>query len=566
MSKAKRWTAFLLALMLAFGTLSFAVSEEAGAEEAPEAVDAGEAGAEDAPDTYDDPGEEVPEVDDPGDEDEPEGSETPAEEEKAEEAPEEKTEEAAAEVSEPAVVKFACNLRRERSMTMNHNIARNMKKGDRVTVIAFYDDGWCMATYGSITGYLQTSWITFPGKTIEDIPAAQSTRASVNDDPGLIVRDTDGRGQFKAPVATEEPVVPVDKFVADRSADVIPTGIEIGESETDEVLYVASTRKKMSIKQEPTTNSRSLTEIKKGKRLLVMAYGDEWVKVATYNGQTVGYMKQKNVFHYHSLDPFKFDIPWYDSYKPTGYIFATKPFLITDRKDLYKGQQVQTGDMVCVQLRDDGDYNILLRRDWVTVPKEYGEYHPFVSWDKAQAGDLIGGFTLYFGIGEGGYWAKNRAYNIGLALKSMEGVIVGSGKKYSFLTNVDATRKNGYRMAGVISKGSNGRGIGGGICHTSSLTYIALLSIPAYIWEREPHTDAGVFYIPLEFDATVGGYSDMIYYNILPYDIEHHTFHNAYNGTMTLVFECLETKPEEVIANWDWKTQLSVPKAKDEGG
>ena len=96
--------------------------------------------------------------------------------------------------------------------------------------------------------------------------------------------------------------------------------------------------------------------------------------------------------------------------------------------------------------------------------------------------------------------------------------------------------------------------------------YIALLSIPAYIYEREPHTDAGVFYIPLEFDATVGGWSDMIYYNILPYDIEHHSYHNAYNGTMTLVFECLETKSEDELKNWDWQKSLSIPKAKDEGG
>ena len=296
----------------------------------------------------------------------------------------------------------------------------------------------------------------------------------------------------------------------------------------------------------------------------MLAYGDEWCKVSSWNGQYIGWMKQKNVFHYHSMDPFRFDIPWYDSYKPTGYIIATKPFRITDHENKYKGQQVQAGDVICVQLREDGGYNILLRRDWVTVPAEYGEYHPFVSWDQAKAGDMIGGFTLYYGIGEGGYWAKNRAYNIGLALKNMDKVIVGKGKKYSFLTNVEATRKNGYRVAGII--GGNGRGIGGGICHTSSLTYIALLSIPSYIYEREPHTDAGVFYIPLEFDATVGGWSDMIYYNILPYDIEHHSFHNPYNGTMTLMFECLETRTEEEIRNWNWKTDLRIPKAKDEGG
>lgn len=558
MSTTRKCIAFLLALVFALSSVSFAalaeeeetIVEEAGSEEEDNTPIA-------EPDAENDP-EAVPPAAEEAAEKEKEESAAAAAEPAGEYVPET--------VEEPAVVNTTCNLRRDRSMSMHGNIIRNMKKGDKVTVTAFYSDGWCEVKYGSKIGFLQTSWLNFPGKTIDDIPAAAAAgaRASVNDDPGLVVLDTEGRGQFKSPVATENPVVPEVKFKADRAAEVIPTGIAVGESSTNEVLYIASTRKKRSIKQEPNTTSRILAEVKKGKRLQVMAYGDEWCKVATYNGQTVGYMKQENVFHYHALDPFKSEIPWYNSYKPTGYIYATKPFHITDRKDLYKGQQVQTGDLICVQLRDDGDYNLLLRRDWITIPKEYGEYHAFAKWDEAKAGDIIGGFTLYYGIGEGGYWAKNRAFNIGRALQHMDKVIVGSGKKYSFLTNVNATRKNGYKTAGII--GGNGRGTGGGICHTSSLTYIALLSIPAYIYEREPHTDAGVFYIPLEFDATVGGWSDMIYYNILPYDIEHHSYHNAYNGTMTLVFECLETKSEDELKNWDWQKSLSIPKAKDEGG
>lgn len=553
MSRSAKWIALLLALTFLFGSLSFSLAEDESAEAE---------GAEET-DTLDD--EEIPEP--AGEENEADDPEAvpPAEGETAEEITEEAEEPATAEeVNEPAVVLTACNLRRDRTMSKHGNIIRNMTKGDNVTVIAFYSDGWCLVKYGNLQGYLQTSWLKFPGKTLEDIPAAAVSEASVEADESGIIIDTDGRSKFVMPTPTEEPVVPDVTFKSDRAAEVVPTNIEVGESETNEVQYVASTRKKFSIKEQPSTKSRSLMEIKKGKRLLVLAYGDEWCKVASWDGEVVGWMKQKNVFHYHSVDPFRFEIPWYDSYKPTGYIIATKPFHIDDRVGKYKGQQVQTGDVICCQLREDGDYNILLRRDWVTVPKEYGEYHAYAKWDEAKEGDIIGGFTLYYGIGEGGYWAKNRAYNIGLALQHMNKVIVGSGKRYSFLTNVEATRKNGYRVAGII--GGNGRGIGGGICHTSSLTYISLLSIPAYIYEREPHTDAGVFYIPLEFDATVGGWSDMIYYNILPYDIEQHTYHNPYNGTMTLIFECLETKPEDVLKNWDWKTSLKVPKAKDEGG
>ena len=557
MSEFRKLLALLLALVLALGSLSLAAAEEEEDDDVySEVVDS----LEDA----DDP-EAVPPAEGEKDDEEEEaaaedaGAESAAAGESAQTNPD-----GSIAAEEPAVIRVNCNLRRERAMSMNGNIVRNMSAGDNCTVTAFYSDGWCKVRYGSKEGYLQIHWLKFPGKTIEDIPAAAISANAVESTDTGTIWDTTGRGTFISPKPTEEPVVPEVTFKASRSADVIPTGVDVGVSENNEVQYVASTRHKYSIKAEPTNNSRSLLEVKKGKRLLVLGYGDEWCKVTSWNGQQTGYMRQKNVFHYHSLDPFRFDIPWYNSYKPTGYIFATKPFLITDHQNKYKGQQVQTGDLITCQLRDDGDYDILLRRDWVTVPAEYGEYHPFAKWDEAKAGDIIGGYTLYYGIGEGGYWAKNRAYNIGLALGRMDKVIVGSGKKYSFLTNVEATRKNGFRVAGII--GGNGRGIGGGICHTSSLTYISLLSIPAYIYEREPHTDAGVFYIPLEFDATVGGWSDMIYYNILPYDIEHHSYHNPYNGTMTLIFECLETKPEEELKNWDWKKNLTIPKAKDEGG
>ena len=97
----------------------------------------------------------------------------------------------------------------------------------------------------------------------------------------------------------------------------------------------------------------------------------------------------------------------------------------------------------------------------------------------------------------------------------------------------------------------------------SSLTYNAALSLPFYIYEREPHTDEGTHYMVLEFDATVGTYSDMIFYNSLPYDVKEHTFIDRNSGCITIYYECLETKTEEEITNWDWK-KLPLPLAKDD--
>lgn len=69
--------------------------------------------------------------------------------------------------------------------------------------------------------------------------------------------------------------------------------------------------------------------------------------------------------------------------------------------------------------------------------------------------------------------------------------------------------------------------------------------------------------MPVEFDATVGAWSDFVFYNILPYDIKQHAFVDPRNGDITVYYECLETKTKEEIENFDWK-KLPIPLAKDD--
>ena len=148
----------------------------------------------------------------------------------------------------------------------------------------------------------------------------------------------------------------------------------------------------------------------------------------------------------------------------------------------------------------------------------------------------------------------------------MDGVIIGVGKKYDYLKNLGpVTAKNGWKKGGIIHIGntSGSLGTGGGICHTSSLTYFSVISLPVFIWEREPHTDDGTHYMPVEFDATVGAWSDFVYYNILPYDIKQHAFVDPRNGAISVYYECLETKTKEEIDSFDWK-KLPLPLAKDD--
>ena len=486
-------------------------------------------------------------------------------EEKTEASSEEESNLVSVQAEDRAIVNTPCNVREAHDLESKK--IHSMSKGTTVTIVEYYNDGWCKVEYSKEHyGYARISWFSIPGKDPDEIP--QDITPSAEADPGIPVWDTEGRGS-ETPKFTEEELANTEESSYEgmdiRDAPLEPEGIEIGESDTDEMRYIALTLKKVAIWSEPSTTSRRLGEIKTGKKLRVLAFGDEWCKIRTWDGQVTGYAKSKYIFHYHSMDPYKYDLPWYNGYRPSGYIVVTKPIHVTDKRNLYKGHMLQKGDMVCVQLRDDGDYNVLVRRCWTTVPAEFGEYHPFVNWADAKKGDIIGGNTLFYGLTQGhGTW-KNRVYNINKAMGLMDGVIIGSGKKYSYLKNMGpVTAKNGWKLGGVIHKGSKGGvGIGGGICHTSSLTYFSVISFPVFIWEREPHTDDGTHYMPVEFDATVGAWSDFVFYNILPYDIKQHAFVDKRSGTITVYYECLETKTKEEIENFDWK-KLPIPLAKDD--
>ena len=512
----------------------------------------------------DDPREEEGEDEDTGFPDEVETD--PSVEEKTEAAAaEEESTLVAVQAEDRAIVNTPCNAREAHDLESKK--IHSMSKGAVVTIVEYYNDGWCKIEYSKEHyGYARISWFDIPGKNPEDIP--QDVTPSVEADPGTPVWDTEGRGS-ETPKFTEAELENTEESTYEgmdiRDAPLVPEGVEIGESDTDEMRYIAMTLKKVAIWSEPTNSSRRLGEIKTGKKVRVLAFGDEWCKIRTWDGQVTGYAKSKYIFHYHSMDPYKYELPWYNGYRPSGYIIVTKPIHVTDKRNLYKGHMLQKGDMVCVQLRDDGDYNVLVRRCWTTVPAEFGEYHPFVNWADAKKGDIIGGNTLFYGLTQGhGTW-KNRVYNINKAMGLMDGVVIGTGKKYSYLKNLGpVTAKNGWKLGGVIHKGSKGGvGIGGGICHTSSLTYFSVISFPVFIWEREPHTDDGTHYMPVEFDATVGAWSDFVFYNILPYDIKQHAFVDKRSGTITVYYECLETKTKEEIENFDWK-KLPLPLAKDD--
>lgn len=53
---------------------------------------------------------------------------------------------------------------------------------------------------------------------------------------------------------------------------------------------------------------------------------------------------------------------------------------------------------------------------------EIGTYHPFADWETAEPGDIIGGFTTFYGDQQGQGKAAAREHNISEGVKRIDGV------------------------------------------------------------------------------------------------------------------------------------------------
>ena len=74
-------------------------------------------------------------------------------------------------------------------------------------------------------------------------------------------------------------------------------------------------------------------------------------------------------------------------------------------------------------------------------------------------------------------------------------------------------------MAAPILSGESKLGYGGGVCQVCSTIYNIVLRVPAVIEDMNWHSQGGVSYLPAVFDATVSDTKDMVFRNVLPYDV-----------------------------------------------
>lgn len=112
--------------------------------------------------------------------------------------------------------------------------------------------------------------------------------------------------------------------------------------------------------------------------------------------------------------------------------------------------------------------------------------------------DLLATYSTTYSTGN-----ANRATNISLAVKSVNGYVLMPGETFSYNSTVgERTASRGYKEAGVYLNGEVTTGLGGGICQVSSTLYNAILLANLEIVERSNHTFKPT-YVPAGQDATV---------------------------------------------------------------
>ena len=114
-----------------------------------------------------------------------------------------------------------------------------------------------------------------------------------------------------------------------------------------------------------------------------------------------------------------------------------------------------------------------------------------------------------------------RAWNIALATRHLDGVVLAPGETLSFNERVGPRGLGeGFRRAPELLDGDRVEGIGGGVCQVASTLYAAALDAGLEIAARAPHSRPAT-YAPAGRDATVSYESaiDLKLTNDLPFPV-----------------------------------------------
>lgn len=182
---------------------------------------------------------------------------------------------------------------------------------------------------------------------------------------------------------------------------------------------------------------------------------------------------------------------------------------------------VSAGSWISIHRIKDGRAYFPYRRleDDVSLGVDKLRMYDFVDWNEAKPGDLLYAFTTFYSTSTSKEGNVGRVYNIALASERLTEIRVRAGESFSFNAVCGPyTKENGYMAAPILS-GESKMGYGGGVCQVCSTIYNIVLRVPAVIEDMNWHSQGGVSYLPAGFDATVSDTKDMVFRNVLPYDV-----------------------------------------------
>lgn len=293
--------------------------------------------------------------------------------------------------------------------------------------------------------------------------------------------------------------------------------------------YEAIAGIRFNVRKEPGSEYRVIA-VEENETVDVYEYGEEWCRVGY--GRETGWAKTKWLWGFRSLDARRYSVPGAPDI--LGAVRLDQPSWIAGGS--FGGLTAASGSLVCVSAAS-GTYTLPVWRGTGSLPLDAGTLIPFVSWEAARPGDLIGGFTTYYNERTGGSLAAARAYNIALSCQRIDNAVLEPNGGFSFnAACAPYKRGNGYQKAPNIS--DDGVGYGGGVCQVTTTLYNAVLGLPLQINDWAVHRKSGVQYVPQYFDAAVGSYSDLRFTNTLPYSIRISA--QPQNGAVTVLIYRLE--------------------------
>ena len=296
----------------------------------------------------------------------------------------------------------------------------------------------------------------------------------------------------------------------------------------EEAAFTGVIGKRMTVHKWADDESLKLGVVEPGTVVDVFRKDRTWTRIGFEDGQ--GYVLTKFVERVQRKDPFEGPMPGTSEHVAVGFVLKDTSF----KPEGYRyAIEVSAGSWLSIErLKNDRAYFPYKREpEDVSVRTDRLKIYDFMPWDEAKPGDLLYAYTTFYTTSmkkEGNY---GRLHNIALAAERLTGVRVKAGETFSFNEVCGPyTEENGYKSAPILS-GESEMGYGGGVCQVCSTIYNIVLRIPTVIEEMNWHSQGGVSYLPAGFDATVGTNSDMVFRNILPYDLR--IEFEAHDGVMT---------------------------------